>query len=73
VLYLSLGATALAWWLWYRGIARLEAGVAAVFFFAQPVVGGLLSGVLLHEALPGGFWLGGAVLAAGVLLVSWER
>ncbi|HEU5440959.1 MAG TPA: DMT family transporter [Ktedonobacterales bacterium] len=73
VLYLGLGATALAWWLWYRGVARLPAGIAAVFFFAQPLVGGLLSGLLLHEPLPSGFWLGGLVLAAGILLVSWPR
>lgn len=72
VLYLAWGATALAWLLWYRGVAKLEANVAAVFFFAQPVVGGLLSGVFLHEALPAGFWLGGLVLAAGILLVSWQ-
>jgi drug/metabolite transporter (DMT)-like permease len=71
VLYLAWGATALAWVLWYRGVARLEAGVAAVFFFAQPVVGGLLSGLFLHEALPPGFWLGGAILAVGILVVSW--
>lgn len=72
VLYLAWGATALAWLLWYRGVARLEAGVVAVFFFAQPVVGGLLSGLLLHETLPSGFWLGGLVLAAGIVLVSWQ-
>jgi drug/metabolite transporter (DMT)-like permease len=72
VLYLAWGATALAWLLWYRGVARLEANVAAVFFFAQPVVGGLLSGVFLHETLADGFWLGGLVLAAGILLVSWQ-
>ena len=72
VLYLAWGATALAWLLWYRGVAKLEAGVAAVFFFAQPVVGGLLSGLLLDETLPPGFWLGGLVLAAGIVLVSWQ-
>lgn len=71
VLYLAWGATALAWLLWYRGVAKLAAGVAAVFFFAQPVVGGLLSGLALHERLPPGFWLGGLVLAAGIMLVSW--
>jgi drug/metabolite transporter (DMT)-like permease len=71
ILYLGWGATALAWLLWYRGVARLEAGIAAVFFFAQPLVGGLLSSLLLHEKLSPGFWLGGLVLAAGILLVSW--
>jgi drug/metabolite transporter (DMT)-like permease len=71
VLYLGLGATALAWFLWYRGIAHMEAGVASIYFFAQPVVGGILAGVFLHEALPVAFWLGGAVLASGILVVAW--
>ena len=71
VLYLGLGATALAWFLWYRGIATMEAGVASIYFFAQPVVGGVLAGIFLHEALTGAFWLGGLVLAAGILVVAW--
>jgi drug/metabolite transporter (DMT)-like permease len=71
VLYLGLGATALAWFLWYRGIAHMEAGVASIYFFAQPVVGGVLAGFFLHEALPVAFWLGGLVLAAGILVVAW--
>jgi drug/metabolite transporter (DMT)-like permease len=71
VLYLGLGATALAWFLWYRGIAHMEAGVASIYFFAQPVVGGLLAGLFLHEALPAAFWLGGLVLAAGIVIVAW--
>lgn len=70
VLYLGLGATALAWFLWYRGVERLPTGVAAIFFFAQPLVGGLLSALLLHEALGAGFWLGGLVLALGIVLAS---
>ncbi len=71
VLYLGWGATALAWLLWYRGVARLPAGIAAIYFFAQPVVGGLLAGLLLHETLSAGFWLGGAVLAMGILVVAF--
>jgi len=71
VLYLGWGATALAWLLWYRGVEKLEAGVAAIYFFAQPIVGALLAALLLHETLPPGFWLGGLVLAAGIVLVSW--
>lgn len=70
VLYLGLGATALAWFLWYRGVERLPAGVAAIFFFAQPLVGGLLSALLLQEVLGPGFWLGGLVLALGIMLAS---
>ena len=70
VLYLGWGATSLAWVLWYKGVEHLDAAVAAVFFFAQPLVGGLLSALVLHETLSPGFWLGGLVLAGGIVLAS---
>ena len=73
VLYLGWGATALAWYLWYKGVERLDAAVAAIFFFAQPLVGGLLSALFLGETLPPGFWLGGAVLASGIVLASIQN
>ena len=73
VLYLGWGATSLAWFLWYKGVERLDAAVAAVFFFAQPLVGGLLSALFLHETLSPGFWLGGAVLAGGIVLASIQK
>ncbi|GAC1664205.1 MAG: DMT family transporter [Ktedonobacteraceae bacterium] len=70
ILYLGIGATALAWFLWYKGVERLPASVSAIFFFAQPLVGGLLSAFFLHEALGLSFWLGGFVLALGILLAG---
>jgi drug/metabolite transporter (DMT)-like permease len=73
VLYLGWGATSLAWFLWYKGVEHLDAAVAAVFFFAQPLVGGLLSALFLHETLSPGFWLGGAVLAGGIVLASIQK
>jgi drug/metabolite transporter (DMT)-like permease len=73
VLYLGWGATSLAWFLWYKGVERLDAAVAAVFFFAQPLVGGLLSALFLHETLSPGFWLGGLVLAGGIVLASLQK
>lgn len=73
VLYLAWGATALAWFLWYRGVEKLPAAVAAVFFFAQPLAGGILSAIFLREALGAGFWIGGAILAAGIAIVSQEQ
>src|SRR5260370_35872976 len=69
VLYLGWGATALAWLLWYRGVARLAAGVAAVYFFGQPLVGGGLRGLLRHESLSPGFWLAGGVVACRLPVV----
>jgi drug/metabolite transporter (DMT)-like permease len=73
VLYLGWGATSLAWFLWYKGVEHLDAAVAAVFFFAQPLVGGLLSAIFLRETLSPGFWLGGAVLAGGIVLASAQK
>ena len=70
ILYLGLASTALAWYLWYKGLEGLPAGVVAVFFFAQPVVGGVLAWLLLGERLGAAFLLGGAVIASGILLAA---
>ena len=63
-------ATALAWYLWYKGIERAAASTTAVAFFAQPVVGIALGGLLLNEAIGPALVAGGVVLAVGVGLVS---
>lgn len=70
VLYLGVGSTALAWYLWYRGVKHLEAGVVAAFFFIQPVVGSILGVAFLDETLGTLFLVGGAVMAGGVYLAS---
>jgi drug/metabolite transporter (DMT)-like permease len=70
VLYLGIGATAIAWSLWYRGYAAAPPTVAAAAFFAQPVVGAVLGVLVLDEVL-GPAFLGGAVLiAVGVLGIA---
>ncbi|MDA8218062.1 MAG: DMT family transporter [Dehalococcoidales bacterium] len=70
VLYLGAVSTAGAFYLWNKGMALLESDVAAVFFFAQPVVGAFLGWLLLHERLGPSFFLGGALIFAGVAAVS---
>jgi len=69
VLYLGLVSTALAMFLWNKSLALLDAGLVAVLFFAQPVVGAALAALILHETLGPGFWVG-AVLIGGGLLVA---
>jgi drug/metabolite transporter (DMT)-like permease len=68
VLYLGLVSTALAMYLWNKSLAVLEAGLVSILFFAQPVVGAALGALVLHEHLGVGFWVGGALIAAGLLL-----
>ncbi|RKD97494.1 DMT family transporter [Halopiger aswanensis] len=70
VLYLGLLGTAAAWYCWYKGMEYVDASVISAFFFAQPVVGGVLGATLLGESLGPRFVLGGLVMAAGVYVVS---
>ena len=68
IAYLGLGASAGAWYLWNRGVAGLPAAVAGAFFFAQPIVGGLLATSFLGERLTLRFAAGGALILGGVVL-----
>jgi drug/metabolite transporter (DMT)-like permease len=69
-LYLGVFATALAWWAWYRGVERLPAVTASVFFLAQPVVGIALSIPLFHFPLTPGFGIGSLLVVIGMLLAT---
>ncbi len=70
VLYLGIGATAIAWSLWYRGYAAAPPAVSAAAFFAQPVVGAALGVLILGEVLGPAFFGGAALIAAGVLGIA---
>ncbi len=70
VLYLGVVSTAGAMYLWNKSLALLEAGEVSLLFFAQPVVGAALGALLLGEQLGPGFWLGGVLIAAGLLIAS---
>ncbi len=68
LLYLGLICTAFALLLWNRAFALVPATVASLFFFAQPLSGALLAAVLLGQHMTASLWLGGALIAGGVLL-----
>ena len=70
VLYLGVISTALAMYLWNRAFAELEAGVASLTFFAQPVVGAALGALFLREQLSLLFLLGGALIGLGLWLAA---
>jgi drug/metabolite transporter (DMT)-like permease len=73
ILYLGIISTALAMYLWNSALARLDAGIVSLLFFAQPVVGASLGAILLGEVLDIGFWIGGALISAGLLLAAREQ
>ncbi|MCY4018800.1 MAG: DMT family transporter [Chloroflexi bacterium] len=68
VAYLGIVSTALALLLWNRAFALVPATVASLFFFAQPVSGALLAAIFLGQTLTIQLGIGGALIAAGVLL-----
>ena len=45
-------------WLWNRAFALVNASAASLYFFAQPLVGTLLSVVLLNQQMTPALWIG---------------
>ena len=73
VLYLGLIMTALGYWLWNNLLRKHEVGTVAPFLLLIPVFS-VMGGVLfLDETLSGRELLGGAVIIAGVALITLRR
>jgi drug/metabolite transporter (DMT)-like permease len=72
VLFLGIISTALAMVLWNTAFAVLDASVASLTFFAQPVVGTLLGWIFLKETITPLFLIGGLFIAIGLIMASRE-
>ena len=72
VLFLGVISTALAMVLWNTAFAIVDASLASLTFFAQPVVGTLLGWVFLGEQITPLFVLGGILIGLGLLISSRE-
>jgi len=68
ILYLGIVSTALALLLWNRSFSLVPATIASLFFFAQPLAGALLAALFLGQRMTATLWLGGILIALGVLL-----
>jgi drug/metabolite transporter (DMT)-like permease len=67
VLYLGIISTALAMWLWNRSFALVDTSLASLTFFAQPLVGVMLSNFVLHQPLTPRLLLGGLLIFSALL------
>ncbi len=72
VLFLGIISTALAMILWNTAFAILDASIASLTFFAQPVVGTLLGWIFLKETITPLFLIGGLLIAIGLIMASRE-
>lgn len=73
ILYLGVVSTAGAMWLWNRAFALVDASIASFFFFAQPLVGAILSVLVLDQEITLNLLIGGLLIAAGVTLALVRR
>lgn len=70
VIYLGAISTSVAFLLWNKGVLLTNAAVSGLFFFFQPVVGTFLGWLMLGEQITMSFWIGSAMIFAGVFLVT---
>ncbi|MGB8982663.1 MAG: EamA family transporter [Anaerolineales bacterium] len=73
VLFLGIISTALAMVLWNNAFALVDAGLASLTFFAQPIVGTLLGWLFLGERITPLFLLGGLLIGVGLIISSREK
>jgi len=73
VLFLGVISTALAMVLWNTAFAYVDANLASLTFFAQPVVGTLLGWLFLKERITPLFLLGGLLIGIGLVISSREK
>jgi len=72
VLFLGVISTALAMVLWNTAFAVVDAGLASLTFFAQPLVGTFLGWLFLGERITPLFLFGGLLIGLGLIISSRE-
>jgi drug/metabolite transporter (DMT)-like permease len=72
VLFIGIISTALAMVLWNTAFNYVDASLASLTFFAQPVVGTLLGWFFLHERITPLFLVGGLLIGTGLVISSRE-
>ena len=73
ILYLSLGPAMAANFMWVFALTRVPASQAAVFSNLTPIVGIVLAGLILDEAITRYHVVGSVLIIAGVFLTTWRR
>lgn len=66
LLYIGAISTALAYVMWNKGLKVVSASSSGLFYLIQPIVGSLLSWLLLGEQISVGFVIGSAMILASV-------
>ena len=73
VLYLGLVPTALAYWLFQKGLRSVSASAASIVSMVDPLVSALLAWVLFGETLPVSGIAGALLLILSIFLLSADK
>ncbi|MBN1469933.1 MAG: EamA family transporter [Fusobacteriaceae bacterium] len=73
VIYIGVISTAIAFFLWNKGLEMVDTGIGSLFFFFQPLVGSFLGWFLLNEKLGMNFFIGGVLILSSIFVVSYEK
>ena len=68
--WMALLSTAVAYLLWFQGLANIDGSAAASTLFIQPLLGTFLAIVLLHDSLTYMTIIGGILIIVSVYLIS---
>jgi drug/metabolite transporter (DMT)-like permease len=73
IAYLSIGTSVIAYPLWMYALRQLEASKVAIATNTQPVLTAILSWIIFGERFTPGFFIGAALILAGVAWVETRR
>ena len=73
IAYLAIGTSVIAYPLWMYALRHLEASKVAIATNFQPILTAILSWIIFREKLTPGFFIGAALILAGVTWVETRK
>ena len=73
MIFMAYGSTAVAYAWYFAGVKSLGAGAASGYITLVPVIGVILSALLLKESIDGSMLVGGAMAVLGTAVMNWGR
>lgn len=70
LLYIAILTSVIAYTIWYWALGKMEASKLSIFQNLQPVIAAVLSVLLFGESFGPDFYIGGAMVIAGVVLTQ---
>lgn len=68
ILYLGIMVSGIAYMSYFYGLANVNTSTGALVFFVKPVLAAVFSVIILHESLNARFYIGTAVIIAGLAM-----